>query len=246
MFKSPFSFDGRIRRLEYGLSYLIYILLYFTVAFIGQEFQKLGIVFFLLYVVFIWFLMAQGTKRCHDLGNSGFYQLIPFYGLWLIFQDGEPNENKYGLNPKQKEPNKLVQHTHYDSVVTILIKVSSSVFLNTLIIALIMEYLYTSDLAFFSWMVLAVVICYFSMLIINYRGMALPDTRGVIFKLPIVYSTLLYICIRLYSLSFRGSDIDIQTVYLEAFIAMLLMAFTYIPFLIYKMIFKNKADIYET
>ncbi|MDT0620872.1 DUF805 domain-containing protein [Croceitalea vernalis] len=245
MFKSPFSFDGRIRRLEYGVSYLIYILLYFTAVFIWQELEKGGVVFFLLYVVFIWFFMAQGAKRCHDLGNSGFYQLIPFYGLWLIFKDGEISENKYGLNPKQKEPIRMVRSSDSDTLAKTLLKVSSSVLLNTLFIAFSMEYLYTNGLVLFFWIALSVIICYFLMLIVNYHGMALPDTSRIIFKLPIVYATLLYVCIRLYTISFRGSEVDMQTIRLEVFLSILLMLFTYIPFLLYKMIFKNKVDSYE-
>ena len=34
MFQNPFSAKGRIRRLEYGLSYLIYVAYYYTIALI--------------------------------------------------------------------------------------------------------------------------------------------------------------------------------------------------------------------
>jgi len=48
----------------------------------------------------LWFLWAQGAKRCHDLGKNGWWQIIPFYVLLLVFQDGQPGLNKYGFNPK--------------------------------------------------------------------------------------------------------------------------------------------------
>ena len=50
-------------------------------------------------VGWIW-LLTQGAKRCHDLGNSGWYQLIPFYGLWMLFAKGDDDINEYGANPK--------------------------------------------------------------------------------------------------------------------------------------------------
>ncbi len=54
----------------------------------------------LSFIPLLWFLIAQGAKRCHDRGNSGWYQFIPFYVFWLIFADGESGKNEYGLNPK--------------------------------------------------------------------------------------------------------------------------------------------------
>jgi uncharacterized membrane protein YhaH (DUF805 family) len=52
------------------------------------------------YIPMLWFLWAQGAKRCHDRGNSGFYQIIPFYGFWMLFADSEKGVNEYGPNPK--------------------------------------------------------------------------------------------------------------------------------------------------
>ena len=47
-----------------------------------------------------WFSFAQGAKRCHDVGLSGWYQLIPFFTIYLIFAEGKYGPNKYGDNPK--------------------------------------------------------------------------------------------------------------------------------------------------
>jgi len=105
MFKNPFSFEGRIRRLEYGLSYLIYVSL---CGFISIMVTMLGaaasgtatIISLVLYIPAFWFLLAQGAKRCHDRGNSGVWQIIPFYQLWMLFADGDIGDNEYGPNPK--------------------------------------------------------------------------------------------------------------------------------------------------
>lgn len=99
MFKAPFSFEGRIRRTEYWLSHLLQIPFILVWAFMAGVSEVFGIV---LFVPYVWFLLACGTKRCHDRGNPGIFMLIPFYGLWMAFADSEPGDNQYGPNPKGK------------------------------------------------------------------------------------------------------------------------------------------------
>lgn len=102
MFKRPFNFfTGRIRRMEYCLSLIILYVYSFIIGLIvGASRWPEGVLYILL-IPGYWFIWAQGSKRCHDRGNSGWYQLIPFYGLWMAFADGEPGENEYGTNPKE-------------------------------------------------------------------------------------------------------------------------------------------------
>ena len=97
MFSNPFSFDGRIRRTEYGISFIIQTIVSQILSAMIIEIPGL----FFLFIPVFWFGIAQGAKRCHDLGNSGWWQIIPFYGLWMLFQDGKPGTNEYGLNPKE-------------------------------------------------------------------------------------------------------------------------------------------------
>ena len=102
MFRNPFSFKGRIRRLEYGLTYIIYyiwIVISTGIATSISPYEPTGPYFLFLFPG-LWFWLAQGAKRCHDRGNSGWYQIIPFYGLWMLFGDGEIGDNTYGSNPK--------------------------------------------------------------------------------------------------------------------------------------------------
>ncbi len=107
MFKNPFSFDGRIRRTEYGVSFIIFIVARVIVYLIAisltsNSYDNSGAtgLGWLFSIPLLWFLWAQGAKRCHDVGNSGWWQIIPFYALWLIFQDGVHGANEYGENPK--------------------------------------------------------------------------------------------------------------------------------------------------
>ena len=99
MFREAFLFKGRIRRMEYGLSLIIYFVYYIIVTLIVVTINsaQLLILFLLPGLIFFW---AQGAKRCHDIGNSGWFQLIPLYGLWMLFKDGIKGNNEYGINPK--------------------------------------------------------------------------------------------------------------------------------------------------
>ena len=101
MFQNPFSFDGRIRRLEYGLTIIINTVLYFIMF--GIIVATGSMLATLLYFPMLWFALSQNTKRCHDLGRSGWWQLIPFYGLFLLFEDGDRQTNEYGPSPKYPE-----------------------------------------------------------------------------------------------------------------------------------------------
>jgi uncharacterized membrane protein YhaH (DUF805 family) len=116
MFKNSFSFEGRIRRSEFGVSFILFvvarvILTFIAAALISSSNDESGgvILSLLLSIPLVWFLWAQGSKRCHDIGNSGWFQLIPFYALWMLFQDGEPGPNKYGENPKD------IQNNYYNT-----------------------------------------------------------------------------------------------------------------------------------
>ena len=88
-----FSFEGRIRRVEYGITILLY-------AVFSVFWTLIKIPFFLqsiLSILLLWFLLAQGAKRCHDIGKSGWWQIVPFFVvLWMLFKDGDVGFNEYG------------------------------------------------------------------------------------------------------------------------------------------------------
>ena len=103
LFAHPFSFKGRIRRLEFGLSYILYILLAVCIGALSDEAPVLG----LFAIPLIWFWLAQLCKRFHDRNQSGariITLIIPFYNIYvslmLFFADGDEYENDYGLDPK--------------------------------------------------------------------------------------------------------------------------------------------------
>lgn len=107
MFLHPLSFKGRIRRLEYGISFLLSMVGYFIAMALVAAAESnpdgavgLAVILLILYIFILWFMYAQGAKRCHDLGHCGWWQLIPFYGFWMLFAEGDRLSNEYGNNPK--------------------------------------------------------------------------------------------------------------------------------------------------
>jgi uncharacterized membrane protein YhaH (DUF805 family) len=124
-----FTTDGRIARKKYwgrsGISAILWILLEVVrvagsvIAFLnrGGIWEAVGVligfVIFGFQLALLWWILAYGAKRCHDLGNSGFYQLIPFYFLFMLFQKGDVGDNFYGQNPNNENgpnPNAVADH----------------------------------------------------------------------------------------------------------------------------------------
>lgn len=110
MFSNPFSFKGRIRRTEYGLGIILFYGVIVFIAFLAEiirgilnldNSELLSLILMIPIVVGLyWMLLAQAVKRSHDVGNSGWYILIPFYTLYLFFADSQYGPNEYGQNPK--------------------------------------------------------------------------------------------------------------------------------------------------
>ena len=100
---SVFSFKGRISRSSYFISLIVFFLVinFSYVLLYGSNFQEPFLVFFFLAIYFIsyWFILSQGARRCHDVGKSGWMQIIPLYVFWMLFEVGDHGRNKYGENP---------------------------------------------------------------------------------------------------------------------------------------------------
>jgi len=102
MFKKPFSFEGRVSRPEYVAGQTIAAIIYapFIITLMMRQGSSPGIFIWVpLVCICLMFSFAQGAKRCHDLGKSGWWQLNPFYYLWMLFGDGEIGANEYGEDP---------------------------------------------------------------------------------------------------------------------------------------------------
>jgi uncharacterized membrane protein YhaH (DUF805 family) len=102
MFTDSFSFVGRIRRLEFALSIIISLCVGVLSYLILGKSNTLtaGLISLLISAINYWFIFAQSAKRCHDIGKSGWWQLIPFYQIYLLFLEGDLGDNEYGFDPR--------------------------------------------------------------------------------------------------------------------------------------------------
>ena len=106
MLNNFFSFNLRVSRSVFWLRYLIvlpilnlsnYILLIDREIYLGIW---LRIFLFLILILSSIFILAQSVQRMHDINKSGWYVLIPFYGLILCLLKGDSENNTYGPAPK--------------------------------------------------------------------------------------------------------------------------------------------------
>jgi uncharacterized membrane protein YhaH (DUF805 family) len=106
MFKSPFSFQGRIRRKEYLITVFLFFIVTITKNLIYELVEggtlSLGAknVAMIMHIVFFFVFLAAGIKRCHDTNRTGLYIIIPFYFIYLMFAAPYNGISKYGGNPR--------------------------------------------------------------------------------------------------------------------------------------------------
>ncbi len=114
---SIFSFQGRVGRLTYWLvsilSYFALFLIYIPSLFVETNTPIQDYVYICAIIVvvplFYYVPLAVGAKRCHDLGHSGWFQIIPFYCLVMLFSRGDPYTNKYGEKRNKGISNKSLK-----------------------------------------------------------------------------------------------------------------------------------------
>lgn len=109
------DFKGRARRKEYWMFALFNIIFLIIAAILDNV---LGLTFsreipygyiYLLYALFVFVPgLAVSVRRLHDISKSGWWYLIvliPIIGaIWLLVlfvTDGTPDENQWGMNPKE-------------------------------------------------------------------------------------------------------------------------------------------------
>ncbi len=110
------TFKDRAQRAEYWyfmlLNLLIYVVTIIIDRAIGMQGRNDGAGFIPLFysIAMIIPSTAVGVRRMHDIDRSGWWVLmsaIPLLGslgfIYLAAQEGDPDANKYGPNPKAYE-----------------------------------------------------------------------------------------------------------------------------------------------
>lgn len=243
MFKNPFSFHGRIRRTEFGISYVMFIVgflgLVSVVNLIGITGYSIAVHVTALY----WFLFSQSAKRCHDLGHSGFYQLIPFYVFALLFNEGANRRNKYGQDPKLMELQRaelslsstskgiISSNTELKSVGSELL---SGVLLTTLTIAIFSYFYSPGTWLYFIAQIILVMGGYYLVLLFGTTKYREPKSAKYFLLHRAIFSVSCYLCILVYEVySNNISYLDFSTVGNDISQILAIFILTYIPYLIF-------------
>ena len=86
-------FEGRARRKEYWYFFLFLLIVHFLTL-------RLPAINGICSLITLVPSIAVACRRMHDVVKSGWFQLIPFYNLYLFCCDSEPSANKYGPQVK--------------------------------------------------------------------------------------------------------------------------------------------------
>lgn len=105
--KNYVGFQGRARRKEYWMFALVSLIISIALSIVEVIADLSSILTGLYSLATLLPSLAVGTRRLHDTGRSGWWQLlglIPLIGaiILIVFmcQDSQKHDNKYGSNPK--------------------------------------------------------------------------------------------------------------------------------------------------
>ena len=96
-----FDFKGRTKTKDFWMFLVIFIILNAVLSIIDRVLASVlhfAILSPLFQLAMLCPLLGIGARRMHDIGKSGWFQIIPFYNLYLWAQAGQKEANKWG-NP---------------------------------------------------------------------------------------------------------------------------------------------------
>jgi len=101
--KKYVDFDGRARRKEYWMFFLINLIISFLLGFVLAlaGMGKSGQMLVNLYQLAILLpSIAVGVRRMHDTDHSGWWILLPIVNLIFACTEGTRGPNRFGDDPK--------------------------------------------------------------------------------------------------------------------------------------------------
>lgn len=93
------NIKGRSSRREYWTFFIVNTLL---IRF-GEEGLVSEQIVFLFNLIILIPSLAVAIRRIHDTGKSGWFILVPFYNIYLLFVNGTSGENEFGPDPKTED-----------------------------------------------------------------------------------------------------------------------------------------------
>ena len=101
------NFSGRTTRKDFWMYSLFFIIFYFIAVVLDLLFlpdaydmeQGFGIISGLYYLALLLPNIAIGIRRNHDANRSGWFILLPFYNIYLLFVPTHPEENDWDPMP---------------------------------------------------------------------------------------------------------------------------------------------------
>lgn len=244
MFKNVFSFRGRIRRTEFGISYALVLICIFSLTFIVEKLEISGVPVLVHLTAIYWFSFSQGAKRCHDMGNSGFFQLIPFYIFVMFFSEGEKRNNKYGQDPKlvelqERELNssaktKEITLPEGKQMVTVISELISGILLTVLAVTLLGYLDSNSGWPYYIVESLIIMGGYYLVLSFGFKRGEIPKLTNYCLLHRAVFSLSFYVCIWIYEVySNNVSSFEYTAIGADISNIIAIFTLTYIPYLIF-------------
>jgi uncharacterized membrane protein YhaH (DUF805 family) len=103
MSSNIWSPDGRLARTDYFINVLVCSVLSTFAVMLARAGSFLAFMAILSLILMTWVSVCASTKRLHDLGHSGWWNLIALipipnviFGLYLLFARGQNQDNLYG------------------------------------------------------------------------------------------------------------------------------------------------------
>jgi len=93
-------FSGRARRKEYWIFFLFNFIIAFILGFIEGFAGGTGILANIYNLAVIIPSIAVGVRRMHDTDRSGWWLLLPIVNIVFLVLDSQPENNRFGANPK--------------------------------------------------------------------------------------------------------------------------------------------------